>query len=172
MTLEVERSLSAPYKNRRPWLIGFGAAEIAIAGLLFVVSAAQLRPGIFPWHLLVPAPSDKIFAFGFYAGLGAWFLAIAVGSMQCRNWARIAMLVVSGVWLSVGAVSTLYISLLVPTIMRAQHGMSVMRLHRAYDLTEGGLLFLLIVLPVVFLVFYSRQSVRATCLAKEEARGK
>ncbi|MGH9433124.1 MAG: hypothetical protein ACRD3T_16455 [Terriglobia bacterium] len=167
MTTDVPAPGNAPYQNRRPWLIGFGAAEILIAGLLLLVSATQLWPGIFPWRLPIPSASDKIFAFIFYGGLGIWFFVIGIGSIKCRNWARIAMLVVSGVWLAAGAVSSLFIAFLIPKTMQSQDGIRVIYITRAYEVTMGGVGFFLVVLPVVSLVFYSRRSVKATCLARE-----
>lgn len=172
MTSEVQDAPRALDRNRRPWLIGFGAAEILIAGLLLLISAAQLWTGMLPWHFPLPSASDKIFAFIFYGGLGLWFSAIGVGSIQCRNWARIAMLVVSGVWLAAGAASTLFISFLIPKIMQYQGGVPLASRRRIYDMTIGGLVFFLILMPVVFLVFYSGKSVKATCLAREQNRMK
>ncbi|MGH9455036.1 MAG: hypothetical protein ACRD2O_13815, partial [Terriglobia bacterium] len=126
--------------------------QILIAGLLLLISAAQLWAGILPWHLPIPSASDKVFAFIFYGGLGLWLFVIGIGSIQCRNWARIAMLVVSGVWLGVGAVSTLFISFLIPKIMQHQGGVLLASRHRIYDVTIGGSVFFLIVMPAVFLV--------------------
>ncbi len=147
-----------PYKDRRGWLIGFGVVEILIAcfSLLLVVLVLSLP------HV---GTRTTIFAAVLYGGMAAVLLAIGVGSIRCRNWARIAMLVVSGLWLGIGVLSTLPILLLVPSIMQQQGRVSPEARHIVLVVMTATMSFFLVVMPTVFLVFYSRKSVKATCLS-------
>ncbi len=168
-------ALPKSYPSRRGWLIAFGIVEILIAGgfvLMILVTALGLygpahrttapngfRPGV----VMVVVGAE-------YAVLAAVFIIAGIGSIRCRNWARILMLVVSGLWLALGILMTVAMSLIFPTVMRQQ---SLAISPEAAHIVIVGILMLLIatmvVLPAIFLVFYCLRSVRATCLASRTA---
>jgi hypothetical protein len=160
-----------PYKNRRSWLIAFGVAEILIASfLLLCVALMAIAFLVFPSRpfggqtAMSPLAAMIVAAF-FYGGAAAFFLTVGIGSIRCRNWARILMLVGSSLGLALGVFATLFIMLLFPALMRqqgrippeAQHGVLIVMIAVMGSIT--------VLMPVVFLVFYSRKSVKATCLA-------
>ncbi len=158
------------YKDRRGWLIAFGVVEILIAcfSLLLVILVLSL-PHWAPRNSPAQAsrsPGTMIFAAVLYGGMAAVLLAIGVGSIRCKNWARIAMLVVSGLWLGTGVLSTLCILLLAPGIMHQQGGISPEARHIVLVVMTATMGFFMVVMPTVFLVFYSRKSVKATCLSR------
>jgi len=79
------------------------------------------------------------------------------------------MLIVSGIWLGIGLLSTLVMVFLFPVILRQQPVHSPPEIQRVIMVVMIAFMTLfLVVLPAIFLFFYSRRSVRATCLA---ARG-
>lgn len=169
MTSEPFGPRPVPYKNRRGWLIGFGVVEILIAcfSLLFVLLVLSL-PHLGTRNLSGRAsisPTAMVFNAVFYGVMAGVFLAIGVGSIRCKNWARIAMLAVSGLWLGIGVLSTLSILLLAPSIMQQQGGISPQARHIVLVVMTAMIGFFMVVMPTVFLVFYSRKSVKATCLS-------
>jgi hypothetical protein len=87
-------------RARRGWLIGFGVIEILVACFcpLFVVlmlALPHLGTRNSSEQVSMP-PGTMVFTTVVYGSMAAVFLAIGVGSTRCKNWARIAMLVVSG----------------------------------------------------------------------------
>ncbi len=172
MTADLPGPSPVMFKDRRGWLIAFGVFEILIACfclllVLLVVVALSLpqhgNPQLSPQNSLSPA-LQIISAVLVYGGMAAVFLTIGVGSIRCKNWARIAMLVVSGFWLGMGVLTTLVIMLVVPSIMRQQGRLSPEALHGVILVMTVFTCFFMVVMPAVFLFFYSRKSVKATCL--------
>jgi hypothetical protein len=101
-----------------------------------------------------------------YGLMAAVFFAGGIGSIQCRNWARILMLVVSGLWLAFGLLTTVIMAFVVPTVMRQQAIEHYPGLeHTILAVMIAVTAFLGIIMPAGFLFFYTRPSVRATCLA-------
>jgi hypothetical protein len=164
------------YKSRRGWLIAFGVIEILI-GCAFVLmilfsafaflgpAAAKMPPNAF-------SPPVLMALVGFQYGLMATvFFTGGIGSIRCKNWARIFMLVVSGLWLGLGLLTTVVMAFMFPIIMRQEPGNvapSVQHVVIAGIITV--MTFLGVLLPAIFLFFYSRKSVRATCLAQKGAK--
>jgi hypothetical protein len=106
-----------------------------------------------------------------YGLLAAVFVTAGIGSIRCKNWARILMLVVSGFWLACGLLGTLMMAFIFPAIMRQQAGNVPPGIQHA--MMVGMIAFmavLMVLLPAIFLFFYSRKSVRATCLAQKGAQ--
>jgi hypothetical protein len=160
----------APFKNRRGWLIAFGVVEIVIAGcfLLFIplilislsIANRQQQPEQPFGPAAIVAMSVVI-----YGGLAALFLTAGIGSIKCKNWARITMLVVSGFWLFTGILSSLFIAFLFPKIMEQQGKVPVQAQQGVFAVLIVFMVVLMVALPTVFLAFYSLKSVKATCLA-------
>jgi hypothetical protein len=101
-----------------------------------------------------------------YGAMAALFFAGGIGSIRCRNWARILMLVVSGLWLAFGLMTTLVLAFVMPFVMRTQP--TRLSPGQQHGLIVGMISFTAILgvaLPAIFLFFYSRKSVKATCLA-------
>jgi hypothetical protein len=163
-----------PYKNRRGWLIAFGVVEILMGCgflLLILLSAfAFLGPAAakMPPNAMAAGPMSKSVLLAMvgiqYGMMAAVFFIAGIGSIRCKNWARIMMLVVSGFWLGIGLISVLVVAFLVPTIMRQQTGNIDSSVQ--HTIMAGLIIFMtaiMVVLPAIFLVFYSRKSVKATC---------
>ncbi len=171
------QSITAPYEDRRGWLIAFGVIDILFGCgfllMLGLVAFAFLGPfattmagsaaprGPMPKSFLVAA------VFLQYGLATALFFTGGIGSIRCKNWARILMLVISGLWLALGLMVTATMALTLPVIMRGQVH------HTDPDIFHGvitGLLIfiaiLTIIIPSIFLFFYSRPSVKATCIAR------
>ena len=170
MTSDLPAPPAARFKNRRGWLIAFGVVEIVMACvfllfiplILFSLSIANRQ------HLpeQPPGPAGIVaMCTLFYGGLAALFLTSGIGSIKCRNWARITMLVVCGFWLFTGILSTLFMAFLFPQIIGQQGNIPIEAQHTVFVGITIFMAFVMVAMPTVFLVFYSLKSVKATCLA-------
>lgn len=144
--------------NRRPWLIFFGVVSILLgvaSGIITVVVAALLitesmspRPVAFIPELILGAGTYAFFAVG--------FVALAVNSIKCKRWVRPVVMAFSLV--------TIVGSLLKFTAIAAVAMGAPATPDR--DLNSATVVFLfLICLAVIFLRFYSADSVRQTLQA-------
>lgn len=170
MSSELQEIEVGALKNRRPWLIAFGVVEILIASFFVLVvvfmalfffwlPARSHAPQFFP----VPA-AMKVFLGAVYGFMAAVFFIIGTGSILCKNWARIASLVVSGFWLGAGILTSVIMWLVIPRMLPQQNASSVVANRGVFLFVQACTVFAMVVAPAVFLVFYSRKSVRATCL--------
>lgn len=163
-------------KDSRGWLIAFGIFEILLGGLSLLTATLVLVGTLVSRSLpAAQAPAGARFApmaFGIvlYGLIAAFFFVAGIGSIQCRNWARILMLVASIAWLVFGAISALFVVFLLPRMMENP---TVARPEVMHAIIVGIVLFVVffgVVLPAVFLIFYTRKSVKATCLARDAER--
>jgi len=169
-------AVPSPYKSRRGWLIAFGVIEILMACAFLLLILLSVIAFLGPAAARMPSsqisPRALMVLVGLEYGLLAGvFITGGIGSIRCKNWARIFMLVVSGLWLGLGLLATLMMVFIVPTIMRQQPGNLRPGAQHA---TMVGMITvmtaLMVLLPAIFLFFYSRKSVRATCLAEKGAQ--
>ena len=162
-----------PYKSRRGWLITFGVVELLIACLFLLVLLLSFFAFLGPRAARMPSgPMSPAMMMAFagleYGAAAAVFITGGIGSIRCRNWARILMLVVSGLWLGFGLIITLVVAFVVPAVMRQQPGnISGEMQHTIIVGMVVVMTALMVVLPAIFLFFYSRRSVKATCLASK-----
>lgn len=156
------------HRNRRPWLIAFGVLEILIGCLLLFsvveTQRAPLRGEESGLQLPVSPVAMKFATTIVNGGMALLFLAIGVGSIQCRDWARLAMLGLSGFWLATGLFTTVIYFLMAPTIQQQSDAPPEV-VQTVYGLSTALVIFAFVLLPTIFLMFYSSKSVKATCLA-------
>ncbi|HXH51529.1 MAG TPA: hypothetical protein VNM47_19495 [Terriglobia bacterium] len=176
MDSTIAGSSHPPYKDRGGWLVAFGVVEILLGasslliGVFVLISQQILKT---PHETGMPGgayPSGILVGAGFYVVTAAFFLIAGVGSALRCNWARILMLIGSIVWMFVGALATLFLLFLFPRIMAIQKPAPPAAQHVEH-IVMGGIVSMAIVfvllLPLTFLIFYSRKSVKATFLARE-----
>jgi len=170
-------AVPSPYENRRGWLIAFGVIDILMgcAFLLLILflaitflgpAAAKMPSGAMPSGL-ISRPALMAIVGLQYGLMAAVFITGGIGSIRCKNWARILMLVVSGLWLACGLTGTLMMAFIFPAIMKHQSGNIPPGLGHAIVVGMIAVMtVVMVLLPAIFLFFYSRKSVRATCLAR------
>lgn len=176
MDNDIAESSGPPYKDRGGWLVAFGVFEILLGTSSLLMGAFALMSLQFSR----PSPATGVpagvhtagiaFVAGFYVVIAAFFVVAGIGSILRRNWARILMLIGSSVWLLFGVLGTLFFFFLFPKIVAVQHPVPPSAQH-VQRVVMGGMVLMAVVfgilLPLAFLIFYSRRSVKATCLARE-----
>jgi len=161
------------YKNRRTGLIVFGIALIALGGLclLFVPLAAlgQLVAAKTTGdaNLRMVLPSLLI-----YGALGILFVALGIGSIKGRRWARAVTLVLSWAWLVTGVVSILMFIWIGPTFFDAvseTQGEPLPPAARTIMMifAVGFMGIFLVLVPGLLVLFYGSSHVKATVEAMD-----
>src|SRR5436309_2035132 len=83
-----------PYKDRRGWLIAFGIVQILIACFFLLLAASMgFASTTMPKGNPVPQTALLYVVCVMYLGGAAIFLAIGIGSIRAKEWARITSLV-------------------------------------------------------------------------------
>jgi hypothetical protein len=170
MASELPVQTPPSFPKRRGWLIAFGVVEILIACFFLLaligiyVAFVHLGDNSMPPPNAMSKSGMLILSTVIYGGLAALFVTSAVGSILCKNWARIVMLVVSALWLGLGFVSTVFVWLVFPYFMQQQDSIPPEGRHTVLVVMVICMSLFMVLLPAVFLWFYSRKSVKATCL--------
>jgi hypothetical protein len=176
------------YKDRRGWLIAFGIVELLIACflLLMAVMMAVVIPGMPKTSGQPDLPGAFFYAVSaFYLVFVAFFAAAGIGSIRARNWARLAMIGASSVWLAFGVLGTIITVAIMPTILKQQQAViqqASIQQNQAAQLPPNFLSIILVIstvfqvsimilLPLTLLLFYSSKNVKATCMARSMLPG-
>jgi uncharacterized membrane protein len=163
------------HRDRSTGLAIFGIIQIALGGLcgfivlfsLFGLMMSRKLTGI------SPSAGTQFLGVLWYAAFGIILGALGSGSIQARRWAHALSLILSYLWLICGVLSVVLITAIVPVAIRTglhqTESKDVPAGVMAVVLTIGiafAALFL-IVLPIIFLIFYSKQDVRETCRQRD-----
>jgi hypothetical protein len=166
------------YRDRGTGLIIFGVAQIVL-GLLTGLMIPLVVLGAFMSRLAprgeAMRPGQYVFALTSYAFLSAALLALGIGSVRMRRWARALTLVCSWYGLITGFMVTVLLTAMLPVTMRTamraqQHAAGA----PSAELSNGIMAvvvtliivffaFFLVLVPIAFVVFYSREDVEQTC---------
>lgn len=156
----------AVYKDRRAGLIVFGILEIVIGGfcallLLFMLLVSVLLPNTseaIDWRMIG-------FAISVYGVCGAAMIWLGIGSILCRRWARVLMLVVSWSWLLGGVLSAGFLLVFARPFLAGAVSDPVA--YFAMGVAGIILVILFVVLPGAMVLFYRSPHVQATCAARD-----
>jgi hypothetical protein len=146
--------------DRRGWLTFFGIVHIGIGLvcllLLFgtAVGAEMIakRPGTPQPNIAQSLLFDALATF--------YFVAIGVGSIRARRWARDLALAVSAVWLIAGVIACAVSFIVFPHILVI---IPPSQEHAVVTMMSISLVLTMILLPLAFTLFYRMRSVRSTC---------
>jgi hypothetical protein len=146
--------LSGMSQDRSLGLIAFGVVQILIglacaAIVLYVASGSDVAVREGPAG--GAAVASSLTAYGVAA---VYFVAVGVGSIRKRRWARALSLVVSAMWLVAGIVTLL----LLPALPQ-----------RTASLVVAAIIGLIAV-PLALVLFYRQPSARETCEAADKPR--
>lgn len=165
------------YHDRGTGLVIFGVLQI-ILGLLAALMVPFIALGAFMSRL---APGGAVRPGQFISGVVTYGLAasglvgLGIGSVQMRRWARALTLVAAWYWLITGSLITVLLTAMLPVTMRSA-------LAQAQQNAPGGpsptistgvmaviitliIIFaavFLVLVPIAFVVFYSRKDVSET----------
>jgi hypothetical protein len=149
----------AAEKDRYAGLVVFGILQVVLGVLcaalaLFIAARFELA------QQRDPASAGGTLASGLIVyGLGAvYFLAVGIGSIRARRWARALALVVSAVWLAAGTVSVVMLTVILPKALRAMSVPVGTISGTAIALAIG----FAIILPLALVLFYRSAAVAAT----------
>jgi hypothetical protein len=165
------------YRDRGTGLIIFGVFQI-ILGLLAALMVPLVALGAF-MSRLAPGGSMRTGQFisgvATYAFLAAALVALGIGSVQMKRWARALTLVTSWYWLIMGVLITILMTAVLPVTMQgalaqAQQnapggtspGMSIGIMAVILTLIIIFAAFFLVAVPIAFVVFYGRKDVADT----------
>ena len=168
------------YRDRSTGLVIFGVAQI-ILGLLAALMVPLIGLSAFLSRRVPGAaarPGQLISSAAVYLFSAAILIALGIGSLQAKRWARALTLVISWYWLIGGFLVTILLTAVLPVMMRgvlralqnaAGPAGNVSTGVMAVILTVIILLcgFFAVIVPLVFVVFYSRKDVGETCRRRD-----
>lgn len=166
-----------PHADRSTGLVVFGVGQI-ILGLLTALMIPLVALGAVMSRLGPGGsmrPGQLLSATATYGFLAAVLVTLGIGSVQYRRWARALTLITSWYWLLMGALITVLLTAVLPVAMRAalQAQQNTAGAPSA-EISTGAMAvivtliivfmaFFLVVVPIAYVVFYSREDVAATC---------
>lgn len=166
------------YLDRGTGLMIFGVIQILL-GLLAALMVPFVALGAFVSRMApggAMRPGQFVSAVATYAFIAVALIAPGIGSVQMKRWARALTLVTSWYWLIMGTLATVLLTAVLPVTVRgalAQAQKSAADTPSA-DMSTGimavmltliivVLAFFLVLVPIAFVVFYSRKDVAETC---------
>ena len=166
------------YRDRGTGLMIFGVIQI-ILGLLTALMVPLITLVAF-MSKLAPSgampPGQFVSAVAPYVFIAVVLLALGIGSVQMKRWGRALTLVTSWYWLIMGTLVTALLTAVLPVTVRAalaqaqnsaadtpSADMSTGIMAVVLTLIIVVLAFFLVLVPIAFVVFYSRKDVAETC---------
>jgi hypothetical protein len=156
----------AAAQSRRGLLALFGLIEILIGAASFGLLCVMLILWVFASRL----PPDQVPMLGttnlvlsalLYAGSAAFFVVMGVGTIYARRWARAVMLIVAWPWLlNMVAFLIFLVVMLRPLMAQIQDAAGAPVSPAILIAIPLGLCVFLTILPLAFIIFYTRPGVR------------
>lgn len=172
MSDSVQSGGHAVFKDQTTGLTIFGFMQIALGGLsalmvpLMLASARMRAPEVGGASIGQVIPAVAVYALIAVAGI--W---LGVGSIRARRWARALTLVLAWMWLAIGIITLVMMVVWLPQMsnMLSAQGQELppQALTFMYVMTFGTLGCMYLLLPGIFIAFYHRADVKATCDAKD-----
>jgi len=157
----------AAHRDRSGWLLFFGIVEILIGAASCLLGAFVLLAIAFLSRSQptapIPSPVGLMLNLLISSAAGAFFIAMGVGTIRARRWARAVMLIVSWPWLLTGVLGMGFLYLLMPVVdemVSAQSGKPMP--FGVWVFMFGLFAAMSVVMPLVFIIFYSDGHVRRT----------
>jgi hypothetical protein len=165
------------YRDRSAGLMIFGVFQI-ILGLMSALMVPFAALGMFMSRLAPGGgmrPGQFVSGVSIYAFIAVAFVCLGIGSIQTKRWARALTLVISVYWLLSGVLITVMLTAVLPVTMRRVLQMQQNATQNPSPEMSTGVMavvltmiivfaaFFLIVVPIAYVVFYSRKDVAETC---------
>lgn len=165
------------YRDRGTGLVIFGVAQI-ILGLLAALMVPPIALSAFMSRVApggAMRPGQVVSGVVTYAFIAAALLALGIGSVRMKRWARALTLVTSWYWLILGTLGTVSLTAALPVTMRTALAQAQQNSAgtSSPEITTGVMAviitvvivffaFFLVLVPIAFLIFYSRNDVAET----------
>lgn len=156
--------------KRQKGLKGFGVFQIVLGGICTLVVASMIISAM--TFLYIPHQSERFVYWRIlfpgmmiYEWLSACFIGLGIGSIKVKRWARTLTLAGSWIWLATGTVGFIWVLIITPDMIQTLMQINPIpptRLSNAPYFVLGLLFMITIVLPGIFIFFYSKDSVRVT----------
>ena len=159
------------FKDRKTGLVIFGIFHIIIGAfcalfmLLTIVGAMALR-NLGETTGAIMSVGQMILVVFLYLLLAVWFVWMGIGSILARKWARALILITSWLWLICGLIVLIFILVFIPAMfsqMAAGEEIPGEAVVIVQSMVTAFLVFIFIVIPGAFVLFYSSRHVKATC---------
>jgi len=179
---EVPASDVPAYRDRGTGLTIFGVVQI-ILGLLAALMVPFIALAAFMSRLApggAMRPGQIVSGVATYALAAAVLLTLGIGSVRMKRWARALTLVISWYWLIMGVLATVLLTAVLPVVMKGV--MAQMKQSSAdagsAEVSTGVMAviltliiifaaFFLVLVPIAFVIFYSRKDVAETCRRRD-----
>lgn len=171
MNVEDRSAVTPEYKDRSTGLLIYGVVQVAL-GCLFALMVPLVL-----LSLLVSPPqggasaAQMIPAAAAYALFAIVLVWLGVGSIRARRWARALTLVLAWMWLAMGVMTLVVMVVWMPNMSKIfeTQGQPIppQAMTFVYVMMFGTMGCMYLVLPAVFVVFYQRADVKATCETKD-----
>ena len=165
------------HTDRSTGLVIFGVIQI-ILGLMAALMIPLVALGAL-FSRLAPGgsmrPGQYVSASVTYLFFATGLVWLGIGSMRTKRWARALTLVISWYWLIVGVLITILLTAVLPVSMKAALQVQRNTAGAPPTAVPTGVMaviltiiivfcaIVLVVIPIAFVVFYSREDVAATC---------
>ncbi len=168
-----KKKLEIPaYKDKNVGLVAFGILQIFMGGfcillipfMLFgmIISNTINKSTAMP--LSLPMMAQSIL---FYILIAVWFILMGIGSIKARRWARSLIIISSWFWLICGIIGFIFWSIFVSPdvykqiVLKEQTPLFAIAIIKL--IITIFLLGIYVILPSVFLLFYTGKNVKVTC---------
>jgi hypothetical protein len=164
MTADEQMANTPRFKDRSTGLIIFGALQIAMGcccALLILFMLLVLPSVGAPTNVRMMIP-----ALGVYALSAVLLTTLGVGSILARRWARALTLVAAWMWLVIGVMTMIIMSLWMPNIsnLAAQENQVPPEATIFFQVVMLGTMgCMYVAIPGIFVFFYRSAHVKATC---------
>lgn len=166
------------FKDRKTGLVIFGIFHIII-GFFCALGIPLMIFGMMAASTLDKSTSppvsggQMILVVSLYLLLAVWFVWMGIGSILARKWARALILITSWLWLICGVIGFICILLFMPAIFSTlAAGEEIPR--QAAVVVQAVVtvfsVFVFIVIPGAFVLFYNSRHVKATCEQRDRQK--
>ncbi len=165
----------AAYRDRSGGLLAFGIVQIIAGGLVSLGIPLVLLSALLSRKVVGGGVPIGSYVLGMvsYGVAAVALITLGVGSIRARRWARALTLVLSWGWLCIGIMMTVLFTAVLPTTFAAAFRRAASANPDAPALPTGVLAVILtfvivlfsiflVILPLLFVVFYSKRDVAET----------
>jgi hypothetical protein len=171
MSVEDQSAVTPKFKDRSNGLFIYGLVQVALGCLAALMVPLMLLSLAFSPPQGGASAAQMIPAAGIYAIIAVALVWLGVGSLLARRWARALTLVLAWMWLAMGVMTLVVMIVWMPNMSKMLEAQGDQLPPQAmtfvYVVMLGTMGCMYLVLPSIFIVFYQRADVQATCQAKD-----